>query len=161
MESKRMIRSVGQRVHQIPLLFQLQMGSQMTPPLPSKTAPPSYLQRTFYDAVVPELPKVTHPLEYACIAYKVLYREYEETRRSLNVLLESRAHAEDQLQQLEVIIAMRRAAMELRGNSSGENHSVEKRDDASGENHPMDKMDEGPDLGNAVVDLTEDMDDSL
>ncbi|EDQ99326.1 uncharacterized protein LACBIDRAFT_316705 [Laccaria bicolor S238N-H82] len=50
-------------------------GKPDDPPLPSKTAPPSYLRRTFYDAVVPELPKVTHPLEYARIAYKVLYRE--------------------------------------------------------------------------------------
>ena len=107
---------------------------------------PSHLSRTFYDSVVPDLPKVTHLLEYARIAYKVLYREYEEARRSLQVLLESRAHAEDQLQQLDVIIQMRKSALEQRGNRSGESQ--------------VEKMDEAPDTEQEVIDLTEDMDDS-
>ena len=108
---------------------------------------PPHLSRTFYDSVVPDLPKVTHPLEYARIAYKVLYREFEETRRSLTVLLESRAHAADQLQQLDIIIEMRKSALEHRGNVLGESHSV-------------DKMDEAPDMEQVAIDLMDDMDDS-
>ena len=112
-----------------------------------KSPLPNHLSWTFYDSVVPELPKVTHPLEYPRIAYKVLYREYEETRRSLNVLLESRAHAADQLEQLNVIIQMKKKALELRGNFSGEGCSAE-------------KMDEAPDMEREVVDLMEEMDHS-
>ena len=94
----------------------------ITPQSPAQ----NYLSWTFYNSIVPELPKVTHPLEYARIAYKVLYHEYEETHRSLNVLLESRAHAADQLEQLNIIIQMKKMALELRGNSSGESRSVDK-----------------------------------
>ena len=121
-------------------------GKSNNVPITPKSPLPNHLHRTFYDSVVPELPKVTHPLEYARIAYKVLYHEYEETRRSLNVLLESRAHAADQLQQLDIIIQMRKKALEHRGKSSGERRSV-------------DKMDESPGMEREVIDLTE-MDDS-
>ena len=62
------------------------------------------------------------------------------------MLLESQAHAEDQLQQLDVIIQMRKLALEHRGNRSGESH--------------VEKMDEAPDMEQEVIDLTEDMDDS-
>ena len=62
------------------------------------------------------------------------------------MLLESRAHAEDQLQQLDVIIQMRKSALEQRGNRSGESQ--------------VEKMDEAPDTEQEVIDLTEDMDDS-
>ena len=140
--------------------FQLSMAGSLNPPPQSNAEGKSnnaaitpqspaqnYLNRTFYDSVVPELPKVTHPLEYARIAYKVLYREYEETRRSLNVLLESRAHAADQLEQLNVIIKMKKMALELRGNSSGESRST-------------DKMEVAQDMEREVIDLTEEMDHS-
>ena len=89
----------------------MSFNAAITPKLPL----PNHLSRAFYDSVVLELPKVTHLLEYAHIAYKVLYREYEETRRPLNVLLESRAHAADQLEQLNIIIQMKKKALELRG----------------------------------------------
>lgn len=62
-------------------------------------------------------------------------------------MLESRAHAEDQLQQLETLIKMRKKALELRGKDSGENR-------------PVDKMDDAPDMEHEVIDLTEEMDDS-
>ena len=140
--------------------FQLSTAGSSNPPVKSsaegmsfnaaitpKSPLPNHLSRTFYDSVVPELPKVTHPLEYARIAYKVLYCEYEETRRSLNVLLESRAHAADQLEQLNVIIQMKKMALELRGNSSGESRSA-------------DKMEVAQDMEREVIDLTEEMDHS-
>ena len=140
--------------------FQLSMAGSLNPPPKSNAEGKSndaaitpqspaqnYLSRTFYDLVIPELPKVTHPLEYARIAYKVLYHEYEETRRSLNVLLESRAHAADQLEQLNVIIQMKKMALELRGNSSGESRSA-------------DKMEVAQDMEREVIDLTEEMDHS-
>jgi hypothetical protein len=48
-----------------------------SPILIPPSEPPVHLCQTFYDIVAPDLPKVTHPLEYARITYKVLYREYE------------------------------------------------------------------------------------
>ena len=64
--------------------FQLSMAGSPNPPPQSNAEEKSnnaaitpqsptqnYLNQTFYDSVIPELPKVTHPLEYACIAYKV------------------------------------------------------------------------------------------
>jgi hypothetical protein len=48
---------------------------------------------------------------------------------------------------LDVIIEMRKSALEHRGNALGESHSV-------------DKMDKAPDMEQVVIDLTDDMDDS-
>ena len=125
-------------------------------------SPLPHLSWTFYDSVVPDLPKVTHPLEYARIAYKVLYREYEEVRRSLNVLLESRAHAADQLQQLDVIIQMRKSALEHRANALEHRaNALEHWANALEQRYSVDRMDEAPDTKQEVIDLTEDMDDSL
>ena len=64
------------------------------------------------------------------------------------MLLESRAHAAYQLQQLDVIIQMRKSALEHRANALEKSYSV-------------DRMDEAPDTKQEVIDLTEDMDDSL
>ncbi|EDQ99447.1 uncharacterized protein LACBIDRAFT_316532 [Laccaria bicolor S238N-H82] len=58
------------------------------------SSPSSNLRRTFFDEVALDLPAVTHPLEYARMAYKVLYREYEEAVRARDFLLQVRSHAE-------------------------------------------------------------------
>ena len=60
------------------------------------------------------------------------------------MLLEFRAHAEDQLQKLDVIIQMRKSGLEQRGNRLGESQ--------------VEKMDEAPDMEQEVINLTEDMD---
>ena len=64
------------------------------------------------------------------------------------MLLESRAHAADQLQQLDIIIQMRKSALEPWANVLEQSYSV-------------DRMDEALDTKQEVIDLTEDMDDSL
>lgn len=51
-------------------------------PMQPLSSTSSRLHRTFFDEVTPDLPKVTHPLEYTRMAYKVLYREYKEALRA-------------------------------------------------------------------------------
>jgi trehalose-6-phosphatase len=55
------------------------------------------------------------------MAYKVLYREYEEAVRARDFLLQVRSHAEDQLEQLDLMISLKKKAVQLqsKGVSSG------------------------------------------
>ena len=55
-----------------------------------------------------------NPLEYARMAHKVLLREYEEGVRARDALLAVRAHVEDQLQQLDVLIMLKEKAVQAR-----------------------------------------------
>jgi hypothetical protein len=47
------------------------------------------------------------------MAHKVLHREWEEAMRARDVLLHARAHVEDQLQQLDVIIMLKEAELRI------------------------------------------------
>ena len=58
--------------------------------------------------------KITNPLEYARMAHKVLLREYEEGVRAQDALLAVRAHVEDQLQQLDVLIMLKEKEVQAR-----------------------------------------------
>ena len=105
------------------------------------SSPSSHVHQTFFDEVTPDLPKVTHPLEDARVAYKVLYREYEEALRARDFLLEIRAHVENQLEQLDVIISLKKKAVQLRSKgvcSGAELNNSRKSLD------PSDGMDEAP-----------------
>ena len=48
------------------------------------------------------------------MAHKVLLREYEEGVRAQDALLVVRAHVEDQLQQLDVLIMLKEKAVQAR-----------------------------------------------
>jgi hypothetical protein len=48
------------------------------------------------------------------MAQKVLHREFEEAVRARTALLEARAHVEDQLHQLDVIIMLKEAEIQVR-----------------------------------------------
>jgi trehalose-6-phosphatase len=105
------------------------------------SSPSSHRHRTFFDEVTPDLPKVTHPLEYARMAYKVLYREYEEALRAREFLLDICSHAENQLEQLDVIISLKKKDVQLR--SKGVSSGAGLRDCLEQVN-PSDGMDEAP-----------------
>ena len=48
------------------------------------------------------------------MAQKVLHREYEEGTRARDAVLEARAHVEDQLKQLDIVIMLKEKEMEIR-----------------------------------------------
>ena len=64
--------------------------------------------------MLPEITKITNPLEYARMAQKVLHREYEEGVRARDALLVVRAHIEDQLQQLDILIMLKEKELQMR-----------------------------------------------